>query len=414
MQKTSSPVSMIFSGSFILLLLGVMYAWSIFRVELLEVYPGFTAAQLSLNFTLAMSFCAIGCFCSGKLSAKYSIRFSVRLSAGLLLVGFLGVSCMEFLEPGAALLLMYACYGVITGFGTGLGYNACGAGIPQWFPRHMSLVSGVLYMCYGVSSLLLGPLVQVLAGRMGIFNVFRLFGVVAALVLLLCSFTLRNAPVAQAAAAQDGQAAVPGYSPMQMLRSPAFWYYSLWGVLVNSAGLLVINSAANIVLYYGGAAAVGMLISVCNGGVRPLIGYLLDRRGLVFSLHVVNVVLVLACVLLLITGKLRTLATLIPGMLLVGLAYGTVGVSATKCISKFYGMRHYGVNLGITVFAIIPAAFLGPYISGWMLDLSGGDYGATYILMTAFALLAIVMTFLLQFSAKREGLGKPASEQSAV
>ena len=55
MQKVQSPVPMIFSGSIILLLLGVMYAWSIFRVELVEVFPGFTAAQLSLNFTWAMS-----------------------------------------------------------------------------------------------------------------------------------------------------------------------------------------------------------------------------------------------------------------------------------------------------------------------------------------------------------------------
>ncbi|MCD7750116.1 MAG: MFS transporter, partial [Oscillospiraceae bacterium] len=110
-------------GTFLMLLLGSMYAWSYFKVSLGDAYPAWSQTQLTLNFTILMI-----CFCLGGLvagSMLSGLRKQVQVCLAALLVGggFFGVSLLPE-APGAALVQLYLCYGVLTGLGTGIAYNA--------------------------------------------------------------------------------------------------------------------------------------------------------------------------------------------------------------------------------------------------------------------------------------------------
>lgn len=402
MEKNKRSVSMVVMATVMLLFLGMVYAWSMFRAEIAKVFPEFTAAELSMNFTITMIGFALGGFFGGKISARYSQSLAVRVAAVMLLAGYMGVSFMGNLPGRQALILMYICYGAVCGLGTGIGYNACLTGVSPWFPERMGLVSGVLLMGFGFGSLLLGLLAQSLSASIGVFNVFRIYAAVIASVLIIGSFFLKKPPAGQGKDSARPSGETDSCTPVQMLARPSFWIYFLWNVIMGAAGMLIINSAATIAVFYGAAAGLGLAVSVFNGGGRPLAGLIMDKLGQFKGMLLINVILIAAGLLLMLTSVSGSILTMCAGMFTVGVCYGGGVTISAKVISDVYGPEHYSVNFSLSNFCSIPAAVIGPYISGLLQDRSDGDYASTFVLLTVMAAVAFVLIFLLRAALGHE------------
>ena len=396
-------IRLLIAATLMQLLLGAIYAWSMFRAQISGLFPDFSAADLSLNFTLCMIGFALGGFLGGRLTARFSPKFSVRVAAGLLFLGYLGVSFMGSLPARSALILMYLCYGAVCGLGTGIGFNACLTGVSPWFPDRVGLVSGILLMGFGFGSLALGLVVQKLCETLSVFQVFRLCAVVIPCVLLLGSRFLRKPPSAAAPSQAVGtQSDGPNFMPLQMLATVSFWVYFIWNVIMSASGQLIINSAANIAVYFGAAAGLGLVVSIFNGGGRPVTGVIVDKLGQFKGMLLMNGILITAGLLLVLTSRTGSLITMCIGMFAVGICYGGGVTISTKVIRDLYGPDHYSVNFSLSNCCSIPAAFLGPYISGLLQDRSGGGYASTFWMLTGMAALAFVLIFVLQLTLKLE------------
>lgn len=391
-------VPMVAMATVMLLFLGVLYAWSMFRVQISAIFPEYTAAQLSLNFTITMIAYCLGGLFGGKISARFSQSVTVRIAAALLFTGYMAVSFMDRFESGSALILMYVFYGAMCGIGTGMGYNACVTGVSPWFPERQGLVSGILLMGFGFGSLLFGQLAEILSNAYGVLVTFRIYAVALAAVLLIGSFFLKKPSVEPASGEEEG------LTPGQMMSRPSFWIYFMWNLVLAASGLLVINSSANIAVYYGMAAGFGLMVSLLNGAGRPVIGIILDRLGQLKGMFIINLALILSGVLLLITGLSGSRVTMIAGLLVVGMCYGGGVTISAKVISDLYGKRHYAVNFSLSNFCSIPAAFIGPYFSGMLQDRSGGNYTTTFLMLTIMAAFALFIILVLRYSLKKEGL----------
>ena len=396
MLNKTNKVTLIVSATVMLLFLGILYAWSMFRVELESVFPSFTAAQMSLNFTIvSIGFC-LGGFFGGKISLRWSQRLSARIAAVLILAGFMGCSFMENLTPEKALLLMYVCYGALNGLGVGIGYNACVSGTSPWFPKSLGLVSGILLMGFGFGSLLLGLLIPVLSKTVGVFNVFRIYAIAIFAVMVIGSFFLRKPEPA------PGQKAVGGLTPGQMLSRASFWVYFMWNIICSSAGLVVINSSANIAIAFGAAAGLGMIVSLFNGAGRPVTGAIMDRLGQFKGMLVMNGLMILGASLLVIAALGNLTLPVMVGMVLLGITYGGGVTISAKVISDLYGPEHYAVNFSLSNFCMIPAAFVGPLLSGILQDRSGGGYLSTFVMVLVMTLIAFCIIFILKALIARE------------
>jgi len=262
-------------GTLTLLFLGLIYAWSIFRTPIGELFPDWSISQLSLTFTISMIFFCLGGFAGGVLSKKLSIRARMLISAVMLLIGFFMVSMVKTDAPGSSLTMLYIFYGVFGGGGVGFAYNGVIGTLNKWFPDKVGLASGIMLMGFGLGGLVLGSIVNSMIGSMGILPVFRLLGIVICIVCVLAAFIIKapgsedtEALAALAASSSKGKSsqkqtgAVKNYTAGEMLKTPQFWFFTLWAILLNSAGLLVINSAANISVAFGGAAILGMIVSL--------------------------------------------------------------------------------------------------------------------------------------------------------
>ena len=89
----------------------------------------------------------------------------------------------------SSLPALYLAYGVLYGFGVGLGYNAIMGTIVKWFPDKTGLASGILLMGFGISSLIVGKVGARLIGEIGWRDTFMYFGIAFGIIVLVLSFS---------------------------------------------------------------------------------------------------------------------------------------------------------------------------------------------------------------------------------
>lgn len=386
-------------GTIMMLFLGLIYAWSIFRGPLLESFPMWTKAEISLTFTIAIvSFC-MGIIIAGKLLAKISPNFVLLTSGVLNFIGFLGVSIfLQINDPTGSLIKLYLLYGVLCGFGVGMGYNTILSSIMGWFPDRSGLASGILLMGFGLGGLVLGSLIGKLIESFGIFSTFRTIGFAFVLASLIVSFFIQKPTEEDRSQFQLTQKSGPQverreYSSKEMLSSRYFLFFYLWQITVAAGGLLVINSAVPIATFFGASTVVGLIVSIFNGAGRVLIGSIFDKVG--------NRALIINAIILLIGGGVLTLTALTNngallwlGLPIIGIAYGGAPALCSAIVRTRWGAKHYPVNFGFASTNLMFGAFLGPLISGGLQDRSG-NFTTTFFMLLAFGVVAILLSFRL-------------------
>ena len=383
------------SGVVLMLFLGAMYAWSYFKVALGAAYPAWSQTNITLNFTIMMSCFCLGGLVAGSFLKKLTKRRQLILAAVLAAAGFWGVSMLPE-DPGAALMQLYLCYGVLNGLGTGIAYNAVLSGVQPWFPDCPGLISGALLMGLGFGALILGNIAAALMGAVGLSATFRVFAIAMLIVLLAGAAIVRQPGERdELPAGQNAAASAPAMelTTAQMLRRPTFWIYFVWNVCLSASGMLVINSASSIAVYYGLAAVIGLVISVFNGLGRLAVGSCMDRLGWKRTMYLANCVLLASGIVLLLGDRAGSGAVVLAGMLLMGVCYGGGITISAALIRQLYGSRNYASNFAVCNLCTIPASIIGPMISAALQDMSGGGYFSTFVMVIIIGAVTLALNF---------------------
>ena len=398
-----------------LLFLGLIYAWSIFRTPLGEIFPDWSISQMSLTFTISMIFFCLGGFVGGLMSKKFSVRVRFLISAVMLFIGFFAVSTVKTGNPAGSLTMLYIFYGVFGGGGVGLAYNAVIGTLNKWFPDKVGLASGIMLMGFGLGGLVLGSVVSSMIGWMGILPVFKVLGIVIAVICVLAAFIIKAPSSADAdelsrlaaasvKTADTGKkpAVTKDYTAGEMLKTGRFWFFTIWAILLNSAGLLVINSAANISVAFGGTAVLGMIVSLFNGAGRIVAGNNFDKFGRKTATIINNAFMLAAGLFLTLGGMTSKYIFILIGLIFVGLAYGGCPTITSAYVNRAFGPANFPTNFSIANFSLIPAATIGPMISSALLESAGGSYNTNFYAIIGFSVAALVMWVLLNMSSKDE------------
>lgn len=393
-------------GVIVLLFAGLVYAWSVLSTPIGAEFTGWTKAQLSLTFTLVMILFCIGSLLCGLLAGRLSAKNAVRLGAVLFLAGFFIASRCQ--SP----LMLYLGFGVLCGLGSGLSYNAVMSTMVRWFPDRPGLISGVLLMGFGGGSFLIGKLYQAWtpAGVGGWRTSFLVLGIVCFAVLAVCSFFF-VAPGADftAPAVKGGKPvsrpAAADVKPADMVRRPTFWLYYVWAIAVSAAGLALISQASGVVWQASAdqtAASVATivgLISICNAVGRVLFGGMYDKYGRSLSMQLVNGLFILTSAVLLLAMSRGSVAVVILGFVLGGLAYSGVTPTNSAFCRAYFGPGHYPVNFPLINTNLIFASF-GSTVSGALYD-AGGSYNSTFLLIIGLAAVGIVCSLAISAIDKK-------------
>lgn len=382
-------------GVVILLFSGMVYAWSVFSGPIAAEFSEWSKAQLSLTFTIVMMAFCVGCMAGGFLASKITARVNIWISAVLFFAGFYIASKTR------GLLGLYAGFGVLCGFASGFSYSAVLNTVGKWFPDRQGLISGILLMGFGISSFIMGKAYQAATPEItGAWkNTFTVLGIITAVCFLICGFFLvkPGSDFSIKASGVKKNTAQKEIATGEMLKTPSFWLFYVWAILVSAGGLTVTSQAAGIAREVGGgvsastiATAVG-LISIANGVSRVIMGGLFDKVGRGKVMQAVNALFILAGIVLIIAISQKSFALIVLGFIIGGVAYGGVTPSNSAFVSSYYGMKHYALNLSMVNTNLLIASF-GSTVAGALYDRTQ-SYMAACIMIIVLAAAGILVSF---------------------
>ena len=250
-----------------MVLLGTVYVWGVFRVEVESLY-GINASLSGLPYMVSLVSYALAMLIAGKWMATH--RTHLVIAGVILFVGGLWLSSV--VDNIYALTLTY---GLCVGTGVGFLYGVPMYLVQKTFHKNVGLITGFILMGFGLSNTLMTPVVTSLLTMHSIQSTFSILGWVALLVFLLCIWPLFQSIPTQVKT--DGKETLSFDLP---------GFRSLYVVFVLSliSGLTIIGLSYRIgVVNYGfdeGFVTIAIAVfALFNGLSRPFFGQLVDRFG---------------------------------------------------------------------------------------------------------------------------------------
>ena len=389
-------------GIIVLLLDGMVYAWSIMGKTIGASRPDWTAAQLSLTFTIVMAFFCLGCLIAGILSKRVKPNLYVMIAAVLFMAGLFLASA-----AGDSPVLLYIGFGVLCGTGAGFAYNAVMSTISAWFPDKQGMISGVLLMGFGLSAFIIGKIFAVMTppdGSSSWKNLFRILGIVIFVVFVLCSFFFVKPDLEFEPPVSPKKKVIRdlGFdiNTATMIRRISFWLYYIWAILLSAAGLALVSQASGIATQAGVdvsadiiATVVG-LISIFNGIGRVIFGIMYDKCGYRITMLVDIIIFAATGGILIAAIQSSSFSLITVGYIVGGLAYGGVIPINSALISDFFGRTHFSMNFSLINTNLLIASFAST-IAGKLYD-SSGSYLSTIIMMLSLTTASLIVYLALK------------------
>lgn len=185
-----------------------------------------------------------------------------------------------------------------------------------------------------------------------------------------------------------------------MVRTPSFWCFFLWAVLISGIGLAIISQAKPFAAAVGPGVDAGVItlvvgfISICNGLGRVLFGGLFDKLGWKLTMTAVNVVSLAGVAVLMAALFTHSFPLVVAGFIITGLGYGGAPTMGSAVISSFFGQKNYSVNFSISNMNLLVASFAGT-AAGVLYDASQ-SYVSTLVALAVCSAVAFAVMLCIR------------------
>jgi len=369
-----------------------VYSFSVFLKAVSQDFHAGRGA-VSLAFTIHNLCLAMISPFVGRLIDRFGVRRVVLPSA--LLIGVVIISAKWIGSSLSDYYLFYLAMGCI---GPGTGVVPYSAVISRWFDRHRGLALGFMSFGSGIAAVLYPPVAQRLIGLYGWRTAYAIFGSAILVVpFLVLWFFLKEDPrqmglfpdgVVPSQLQPHADRQLPGLVWPQIWTTGTFWLlvcaFFLAGASVHAC---VLHLAAMLSDRGASAQAAANATSIIGAAVivgRTGSGYFLDRF---FAPRVCAVLFGQSAlgVALLASGASGLLGILAGFM--VGLAFGAEVEIIAFLVSRYFGLRSFGLVYGVGFSSFVLAGAAGTYVMGAGFDRTH-SYTAPLLFFFFFMLIA--------------------------
>lgn len=386
MEKFKKGWIVVLAGTGINLAFGVLYAWSIFSSALVEQFD-WSKSQASLPYTVAIIMFALVMIPAGRLQDKIGPRWvatigGVLIGAGCILAGSLPTI------PG----LIFS-FGVLAGSGIGLGYASTTPAAIKWFaPEKKGLITGIVVGGFGLASIYIAPLSKYLLHEYGVFNSFRILGVLFLFITIPLAQLVNN-PKTPVVSTSSTKAAVKDMTWKEMLKTLQF--YQLWFMFFagSTGGLMIIGHLKTIAKIQLGTDAGFILVAlaaIANAAGRPSAGVISDKLGRGKTMMILYI---LQAAVLFVFASFTSFFTILLGAAIMYFAYGSMLAVYPSACGDNYGTKNLGMNYGILFSAWGVGGIVGPMLGGYIADTTG-SYGMAFTAAACSLLVAAIVGFI--------------------
>jgi Sugar phosphate permease len=343
----------------------------------------------------------IGAFVMGTLTDRYGPRKVCSLGAVLLGAGLLIASQTT---QGWQLYLSYA---ILVGFGVGAMYVPGTATVAKFFVKRRGVSMAIAAAGFGIGTLILNPLSEFWIISYG----WRMaFIISAALIIVIgtpiAAIVLRRSPEEIGllpdgmekpieAPKEDSSTTEVTYTAREALKIPRFWILLATYALLVFVVMSVINHVYSFATDTGiareaAATAVGF---IGLGTIAGMLGFgvIGDRWGRRYCIMASGIGIAL-CILWL--SKINTVGMFSAWAIVYGFFWGGFPMSVAGLVADLFGRKSTGTLLGLCTVATGITGAIGPWLTGYIFDITG-SYATAFPIFIGFALAATICAFFL-------------------
>jgi MFS transporter, OFA family, oxalate/formate antiporter len=356
-------------GVIIMMCLGTVYSYSIFRSPVEAAYNvGFTKS--GMPYMASLTFYAIFMLITGRYLDKYNPR-TVIIIGGILVA--LGWILSGFTTN---IYILTITYGVIIGSGVGIVYGSPMAVVAKWFPEKKGALVGIVLLGFGLSPFITAPFARYLITIYGLHHTFWILGVIFGIVILLLSYPFRYPTEIEHKCLEKPNQIINNIHELEtkeMLLTSNFKSLFLCFTIGTMIGLTLVGLTSNIGTNLIGLSSkkVAFLISffaVFNGLGRPIFGWLTDKFNHKKVMSLSYSLIIIASVFMLMAGPDTVIIFMISFSLFWFNLGGWLAIAPTITVALF-GEQHYSQNYGVVFLAYGIGAITGVTVSGILMDL---------------------------------------------
>ncbi len=296
---------------------------------------------------------------------------------------------------------LYLVYGLIIGIGMSSIDVIALSTTARWFTRKRGIMTGIVKVGTGFGQLTIPFIASILIAGYGWRNAYLIIGGASLLLLISISRLLRKDPSSTGPSqdncpekiARTAREMREGLSLRNMLRNREFWticgaslacVYCFISIIVH-----IVPHANDIMRSASRSAGVLSLIGGVSMAGRITMGFLIDRMGTKKTMILCFAILTAVLLWLQIARE--------PWMLYLfaifyGVAHGGFYTVISPIVADLFGIRAHGFLFGIVAFSGNVGGSIGPLITGYIFDITGGYMIAFWIcaLMSAIGLALII------------------------
>jgi MFS family permease len=378
-------------GIIIMMCLGTVYSWTIFRIQVEELYNVGTT-ESGFPYMISLAFYALFMFLTGKHLDKYSPRLIITFGSILVAIGWL----LSSYAPNIYILTI--TYGVIIGAGVGIAYGAPMRVVTRWFPEKKGFAVGIILGGFGLSPVITAPVARYLIESYGIMQSFKILGISFGIIIPLLSYPFRypsDDDYKYLGTALKAEENTNDINTKEMIKSPNFKGLYFNFIIGSMIGLMLVGMTSNvgIELIKLPSKTVTLLVSlfsIFNGISRPIFGWVTDKLSPKKAMTISYVLIISAASLMLIANEGSIILFIISFLIFWFNLGGWLAIAPTSTLN-IYGTKYYSQNYGVVFTAYGIGAVIGVVSSGLLLDLLN-SYDAIFYFVIILCVIGIFMS----------------------
>lgn len=369
---------------------GSGYSFGVFLNPLRGTFHA-SAALISGAYSVFLFVYGAMASATGWSADRYGPRNTIMAGGFFLCVGLL------FASRVTVIWQLYAAY-ISIGIGMSVVYSPVMATIARWFDKRRGLMLGLVSTGTGIGPVIMAPLARYLISLHDWRFAYLVIGTAAAFIIPAALLLKRNPSISPGlSAGRSNTASVKidaalserlEYSLREAFHTRAFWLVCIVFLLVG-IGLQVLfahipaygetrgltpMAAATLISTITGASVLGR---ICSGAISDIIG---RKKTLGISVFIEGSMILAIAVA-------PNTWTLFLFTFLFGFGYGGHSPQFPALTGELFGLRHMGAILGAEVFFWGVGGAIGPYVAGYIFDVTG-SYVIALTLSSAGMLLA--------------------------
>lgn len=381
-------------GVVMLLCLGTVYSWSVFRTPLEQLF-NIDATQSGLPYMFFLAFYALLMPITGGFIEKYGPKIIVLV--GGLFVG-LGWVIAGFTTN---IYIFTLAYGILGGSGVGIVYGVPLSVVTKWFPEKKGFLVGIILLGFGLSPFITAPLALHLIEVYGVMNAFKILGLAFLIIVPLLGLFLEFPPKAEMT---KTTVIKRGEILIELIKSKNFIGLCICFMFGTLVGLMMIGITSPvgreiINLSPERSAMFVSIFSIFNGIGRPLFGSLTDKYGPKKAAITSYTLIMIASILMIFATEGSIVIFVIAFSLYFMNLGGWLAIAPTST-AIYFGQTNYSQNYGYVFTFYGIGAVIGTLLSGEIRSIFG-TYSYVFPIIVVVALLGII-TSLIFFKDEKD------------